>query len=198
MPVLNIQNEELYDQYAAEGETISRFVHALMIKRCVWVCFIFKYLCYLQTLQDFWQLKVIYNGQGMWAELAHVHFCSHMNAVCVVSICLHSCLQALLNISFDLLCHFCWGRVLVWFCSVYRKWGLMYLCISKTSYTCAYVICESSCCADVIFKLTDMTTCDMLGVFPAGNHWSILHKLRFKVRLLLPTVMEVVIMEPHK
>lgn len=52
MPVLNIQNEELYDQYAAEGEMISRFVHALMIKRCVGV-FYFKCLCYLLTLQDF-------------------------------------------------------------------------------------------------------------------------------------------------
>lgn len=36
--MLNIQHEELYDQCAAEGEMISRFVHALIIKRCVCVC----------------------------------------------------------------------------------------------------------------------------------------------------------------
>lgn len=35
MPVLNIQNEELYDQYAAEGETMLRLVHALSIRMCV-------------------------------------------------------------------------------------------------------------------------------------------------------------------
>lgn len=43
MPVLNIQNEELYDQYAAEGETTSRFIHALMTKRCE--CGLFLNVC---------------------------------------------------------------------------------------------------------------------------------------------------------
>ncbi len=75
---------------------------------------------------------------------------------------------------------------------------------SLRSSTGAEVICDGSCCADVIFKslavLTNMTYVTCRACFLQDNYWSILHTIaalfQILVSCLLPTLANS--MKPHK